>query len=382
MMNHTNASSSSTSLDTAVSLGTSQIRQILQASKNALLVQRHIVSGVHGFYVLFIGPTSEPARLSTEEGITRVSEYLKENNSVDHPLALTFTDFDTDKLEVRRFAIVFKITQKTMCTLEFSLEEERMIQDYSLGCPLSIPQSLYSKIMSKLPGKRTKPLYLPLVKSRHERSDRKSCRPMLLWAIVASLLLGLMIIFGLQSHRHASRPKIWVRYDIRGSKGPKYQLQFTHHNVSDWDTPEKQHRYTSNSEWALRIDDQAMIPMHLLTAEEERYQTWFRARYPEKELIRQQQLYLNQSFLSDPYAIQVLSDESFHTAHCVLALRRYWWAKESGMHVCPRDIDYRHIKHCLDSLDELAFPSGERGPVVHDPEPANIRLLWESKVCF
>ncbi|PVI01718.1 hypothetical protein DM02DRAFT_501325, partial [Periconia macrospinosa] len=173
---------------------------------------------------------------------------------------------------------------------------------------------------------------------------------------------------------------IWIRYDIKNSKGPRYQLQFDHHNVTDWDTPEKRQKFTTNTEWELRIDDQAMVPAHLFTSEEARYQRWFRARYPEAELIRQQKLYLDQAFLSDPYSIQVLSDEAFHMAHCVLALRRYWWARESGTHVCPRDIDYRHMKHCLDSLDEMAFPGGERGPTHHEPEPGDIRLLWESKV--
>ncbi|PVI03244.1 hypothetical protein DM02DRAFT_521136 [Periconia macrospinosa] len=176
-------------------------------------------------------------------------------------------------------------------------------------------------------------------------------------------------------HQHFENG-IWVRYDLHGSQGPKYQLQFTHHNASSW-AAKNPHQ---NGEWAFRIDDQAMIPAHLMDEEEELYQRWFRKRYPEKNKIRLEQKYINDSFLGDPDQIQVPSDKQFHMAHCVRALRRYWQAKETGKHVCPRDIDYRHMKHCLDSMDEWAFPDGERGSIKPVVDSGTWKLIWETKV--
>ncbi|KAH6675056.1 hypothetical protein B0J14DRAFT_443205, partial [Halenospora varia] len=169
---------------------------------------------------------------------------------------------------------------------------------------------------------------------------------------------------------------IWVRYDLKASQGPKYQLQFTHHNASSW-AAKNPH---DSGEWAFRIDDQAMIPAHLMDEEEMLYQRWFQKRYPEKNQVRLNQDYIKDSWLGDPDKIQVPSDKQFHMAHCVRALRRYWQAKETGKHVCPRDIDYRHMKHCLDSMDEWAFPDGERGSIKPVVDSGTWKLIWETKV--
>jgi len=195
-----------------------------------------------------------------------------------------------------------------------------------------------------------------------------------LCTIAAAMIHG---TFDKTFHQHFEHG-IWVRYNLQGSQGPKYQLQFTHHNASSW-AAKNPHQ---NGEWAFRIDDQAMIPAHLMDEEEELYQRWFRTRYPEKNQIRLDQKYLNESFLGDPDQIQVPSDKQFHMAHCVRALRRYWQAKETGKHVCPRDIDYRHMKHCLDSMDEWAFPDGARGSVKPVVDSGTWKLIWETKVCF
>lgn len=176
---------------------------------------------------------------------------------------------------------------------------------------------------------------------------------------------------------------VWIRYDTLGSKGPRYQLQFDHHNVTSW----RESHAHGNGEWALRIDDQAMIPAELLDEEESHYQQWFQRHFPEANEIREKELYLDPSFLGDPYSIQVPADMRFHTAHCVLALRRYWKARESGQHVCPRDIDHRHIKHCLDSPDEMAFPespgdSSQGNKTIKDQQDNPIVLLWKTKICW
>jgi hypothetical protein len=158
---------------------------------------------------------------------------------------------------------------------------------------------------------------------------------------------------------HQPGNSAWQRYDVKGSVGPRYQLQFSYSNLTDW---AKLHSHT-NEKWFLRIDDQAMIPAALVDEEELHYQAWYQARYPEMNAIRLNQTYLDEEFLGDPEAIQVPADTTFHMSHCVRAVRRYWQAKETGRHVCARDIDYQHVKHCLDALDMWAFPEGPRGSV-------------------
>lgn len=223
------------------------------------------------------------------------------------------------------------------------------------------------------------------------------------WGACLALAIAGCVLFGLYLNRRGSH--LWQRYDIGNSNGPRYQLQFDHHNVSSWEA-----RYPSpNDDWFLRIDDQAMIPVALLTDDEMRYQHWFQSRYIEADQIRLTGDYLRTSFLSDPDAIQVPADKEFHMAHCVLALRRYWWAKEAGQHVCPRDIDFKHIQHCLDALDSWAFPGGPRRAsassasghhqhTAHGNSDLGVRadagtefsldefdktvLVWRTKVCF
>jgi hypothetical protein len=193
---------------------------------------------------------------------------------------------------------------------------------------------------------------------------------------IATLLAG-VVLFSRSNHS-SDKYHTWIRYDTHGTIGPRYQLQFTHHNVSEW-AARNPHQ---NGEYKLRIDDQAMVPAHLWDEEEEHYQEWYRNRYPEMNNVRTNQLYINETWLSDPFAIQVPSDMTFHMSHCVRALRRYWKARETGQHICPRDTDYRHVKHCLDALDEWAFPQGKRMENEGMEEVKNWVLIWETKVCF
>lgn len=166
----------------------------------------------------------------------------------------------------------------------------------------------------------------------------------------------------------------WMAYDTHGSIGPKYQLSLTGQNVSEWSS------YIHNDgEWVLRIDDQAIIPLHLMDEEEKHYQEWYRNHYPEVNQIRLNLDYLNETWLSSPSVDQVPVDDLFHLSHCVLALRRYIKAKETGRHVCGRDIDHDHMTHCLDALDWWAFPSGERTETIPNPQRP---FWWRTKVCF
>ncbi|KAL1614911.1 hypothetical protein SLS54_009360 [Diplodia seriata] len=236
-------------------------------------------------------------------------------------------------------------------------------------------------------------LFTWLPRSKLQQHRRKLC-----WLALALLLLAVVAAAASLSTSSTSG-RYWQRYDTRGSQGPKYQLQFTHHNVSEWAARYPQSNGDDDT-WFLRIDDQAMVPAGLVDADERRYQRWFRQRYPDADHVRLAGDYLAQAFLSDPAAIQVPVDRAFHMAHCVLAVRRYWIARETGRHVCPRDIDYKHMKHCIDALDMWAFPEGPRrstlppggaahgshhggdaGKAVVD-ESDETRLVWRTKICF
>lgn len=88
---------------------------------------------------------------------------------------------------------------------------------------------------------------------------------------------------------------------------------------------------------------------------------------------------MNGTWLADPARDLVPVDDLFHFSHCVLALRRYIKAKQTGKHVCGRDIDEEHMHHCLDSFDWWAFPDGEMGQKLENPKRP---LWWRTKVCF
>ena len=249
---------------------------------------------------------------------------------------------------------------------------------------MSLPIAEAELLKTHLKSSNYTPIYgkfKAMLRSAKQMWNTRLSARLLVWSAIIALGLLALTVYrsGLKQHFHQYFENgIWVRYDLKGSEGPRYQLKFTHHNVSNWAST---HAH-NNNEWALRIDDQAMIPAHLMDEEELRYQRWFQERYYEKNQIRLKQDYISEAFLSDPDQIQVPSDMTFHMAHCVRALRRYWNAKETGKHICPRDIDYRHMKHCLDSLDEWAFPDGERGSVKEAVDPGTWRLIWETKVCF
>lgn len=148
---------------------------------------------------------------------------------------------------------------------------------------------------------------------KHRSKARWMCVLALIWMAIVT---GAVFLY---ASLNSDDPRIWERYDTHGSLGPRYQLQFTHHNVSSWEG-----RYQSPQDsWFVRIDDQAMMPLDLLDENELRYQRWFQARYPETNDIRLRGDYLKEAFLNDYLAIQVPADKAFHTAHCVLTLRRY-----------------------------------------------------------
>jgi len=330
---------------------------------------RFIIAIEHEHFIFHVVRVAETSTLELEDAVVVLDGFVRSGSGA---FISTFYKTDDDLLNSQE-----KISRRS-CLATLSHARGPFFDSLSLPAPdldlLKLPRNVPTK------QKITNAFKQGASRLRSAWNDRIVIR------VLSWITIGVLCIFAAAMvhgtfdkafHQHFEHG-IWVRYDPKGSQGPKYQLQFTHHNASSWaaKTPHQ------NGEWAFRIDDQAMIPAHLMDEEELLYQRWFQKRYPEKNQIRLDQRYIDDSFLGDPDQIKVPSDKQFHMAHCVRALRRYWQAKETGKHVCPRDIDYRHMKHCLDSMDEWAFPDGERGSIKPVVDSGTWKLIWETKVCF
>jgi hypothetical protein len=190
--------------------------------------------------------------------------------------------------------------------------------------------------------------------------------------VIASLLA--IIAIGLVStiFYFTHNEEVYDRYDTSGSIGPKHQLRIYWQNASEWAAENP----IDTTKWRVRIDDQAIIPASLYDEDEDRYQEWYRKRYPEMQEVIDNGDYIRPAWMGS-LNMRVPWDDQFHFAHCVLALRRYWKAKESGHHVCGRDIDYLHMEHCLESLEERVFIEGPR-----DTYDYPMNMYWQTRVCF
>ncbi|MCJ1444133.1 MAG: hypothetical protein MMC23_004634 [Stictis urceolatum] len=334
------------SVEDSISLG-----ELLHEISNKNDTSMVAFTAAKGVFLIHSVSVPEQSANTIEDARQTIAEFIRSRERSRNVLFSLQSEYDSGEPEkspgTNRLVIIDRWDHRSRGNFAFSTNETEILD-------VHLPESRKSLLKSLL-GKR-----------RH-------------FTFAGVLALALLAVLFMFSPRTAME-KAWMRYDTRGSKGPKYQLQFTHHNVSEW----AENNPHSNGEWALRIDDQAMIPAHLLDDEERRYQKWYQERYPEMNEVRTKQLYIDEGFLGDPMAIQVKSDKTFHMSHCVRALRRYWQAKETGKHVCPRDIDYRHIKHCLDSLDGWAFPEGKRleNQGGMEQEEDNWVLIWETKVCY
>jgi hypothetical protein len=183
-----------------------------------------------------------------------------------------------------------------------------------------------------------------------------------LWLAAVSILLILAAAMAatlFTARQHSTSRDLWIYWDVKNTTGLD-QLQFTypHPNFTTW-AAETNH---DTDNWFVRLDDQALIPPHLVDDDERRYQDWFGKHYPVYKAIGDSKDYLNETFWKHAmHAHTKLEiDHGFHIAHCILAMKRYWKAMESGMHVCPRDVNHGHIGHCFVVLEQLVivdFPS-------------------------
>ena len=212
--------------------------------------------------------------------------------------------------------------------------------------------------------------FLPQTQSSQPAETRHRRQSLAVWTLTL-LILSALFLF-IVAIIYIKRDPTYIRYDTSGSTGPRHQLRIYWQNASSWAQKHPQ----DTDEWRVRIDDQTIIPRALYDEDEDRYQQWYRARYPEAAAVVDNLNYVRPSWLGS-LDMMVPWDDQFHFAHCVLALRRYWKAKESGRHVCGRDIDHAHVYHCLKSLEERVFVEGPREKM--DPPQF---LYWQTRVCF
>lgn len=214
------------------------------------------------------------------------------------------------------------------------------------------------------------------------RKPKPTLREKLLSTRGAIILLGVIasvcgvLVFSSRYHGHTQTPETvyeFTEYSTEGSIGPYYQRHVTPENATELV------EHMKPGEWTLRIDDQAVIPTYLLDEEEAHYQKWFQNRYEEMNRIRTSGDHMNETWLSSEAIDNVPTDGVFHLAHCVLAVRRYIKAMETGHHVCGRDIDKEHLNHCFEVLDWWAYPEDRKGEDLHNE---NITFKWRTKICF
>lgn len=245
----------------------------------------------------------------------------------------------------------------------------------TISAPIEQPQPQYRKLRSLFSTFRYLPL--PSDEMSNQDSQRRSQR---FWirSIITSAgllsLLALILVFAIPSapsHNSSWSEEGYIRYPTPGSDGPKRQLRILYHNATEW----SQKNPHDNGEWKIRMDDQALIPAAAWDPEEDRYQAWFHDRYKVMSTAVRERSFIRPSWLGSLHMV-VPWDDEFHLAHCVVTLKRYWKAKETGKHVCPRDIAPNHIEHCLNWFEGYAFR----------PEPQLPKMgptmAWQTKVCF
>ncbi|KAI0146665.1 hypothetical protein BJ166DRAFT_596638 [Pestalotiopsis sp. NC0098] len=188
-------------------------------------------------------------------------------------------------------------------------------------------------------------------------------------ATLAILILGAVMIRSLDTRPSDTH----IQYQVGDSVGPKYTALLHPENVTAW-----AEKHYNPEDWYIRIDDQALVPIELMDEQEWRYQEYLSNRYPEKAEMRDSGAWRDVNFLQDPNNFMFPTDKQFHMGHCIRAVRRYWQAKETGRHVCPWDIDYLHLKHCFNMLEELIFVPGPREEVPGEM----LSMSWRAKVCM
>ncbi|KAI0153135.1 hypothetical protein GGR57DRAFT_467793 [Xylariaceae sp. FL1272] len=314
----------------------------------------------HARKLIWIHPLSTKCYYSFDEAVRELSLYLDYScNSSSRSLLLRFSH-ETDS---RSYLLI--ANHLDIHDIE-DMGNQVCLEDLCVDKPLhsgghrwqSIQQSI-----SRIPGQ---------CESSHNALLSIYNGRLVRGAFLALVLLAIVVFVSFSGLSTLPTPSSYVRYPTDGSIGPKFQLRIQWHNASDWI-----HSNAHNDdEWAFRMDDQSLVPAHLYDDDEDTYQQWFRQRYPHMTAVADRGDYVRPAWLGSR-EVGIEWDSMFHDAHCILAFRRYFKAKESGRHVCARDIYPGHIKHCLDKLDAKYFVPGEM--TRHEPKQY---MYWQTKVCF
>ena len=336
---------------------------------------------VQELYTLSVGPIHATASSSFEETLERFEGFLRtpdEGTPSSIAALLAGNGATTDRSLLSRMAyhaVLSRLDRSTSAeVLHLSKETE---QRKEIGLDMNSKREIakeraptrlwYSWISQRLQSHK----YESLSSAGTENSSgSRRRRSVLSWILVLTFML--VAILSTVAIMRLKRDRIYIRYDTSGSSGPRHQLRIYWQNASEWAKANPQ----DIGKWKVRIDDQAIIPAELYDDDEDRYQQWYRSRYPEVQQVVEDLNYVRPAWLGS-LDMMVPWDSQFHFAHCVLALRRYWKAKESGKHVCGRDIDYAHISHCLDALEKRVFIDGPR----EEMDPPQY-LYWQTRVCF
>jgi len=331
--------------------------------------------------LLWVTHVPEASSLSFEDARERCATFLSDRhaNSESSCILLLRQDdceWDDDKSSLQSVLIVLsKVEDAVLYGASLSDQDERNLEDKSPGTnPSSIAIhandfSSWARLRLQWPRwhsyKTISSTTIPEYRPSHWRRRIIICGGSLIILAIVILVSTLLVLRG-----HTDG--MYDRYSTTGSEGPRHQLRIYWQNASEWSAANPQ----DTGKWKVRIDDQAIIPAELYDEDEEHYQQWYRTRYPEMQRVIDNRDYVRPSWMGS-LNMMVPWDDQFHFAHCVLALRRYWKAKETGKHVCGRDIDYLHIDHCLGSLEKRVFIDGPRE--TYDPP---WYMYWQTKVCF
>ena len=283
--------------------------------------------GKRAFFVL-AREASEVSPWTFEDGVAHARSFLERRNAQSTAFLYTLDQVIADKQNVGRTQMISIIGLKSEEARSISMSFSDRDALEASNCPAG-----------NHPDQRS--------------SFVKQNLAFLLTALFLILMGAIAAAFSTLAHRQRD-PGLWMHWDTKGTEGPN-QLQYTypHPNFTTWVA--ETHR--DSDDWFVRIDDQSMIPPSLVDNDERRYQEWFRGRYPEWEAIRINKDYLNETFYKhyDHQHAQLRIDRDFHVTHCILVMKRYWRAKQTGRHVCPRDVYDKHIGHCFDVLEHLAI---------------------------
>ncbi|KAL2060785.1 hypothetical protein VTL71DRAFT_9427 [Oculimacula yallundae] len=334
--------------------GPVDLSEVLQSTSATSTIEQRIVLQANNKdnFVLWLSTVAGKSPWTFQDGLKHATNFFHQSKNASTCFLYTAetTGYGKETLPKTHFAAIMNIDCEESCSVDISFEEWRAIkaqQEISLHYRRPVFFSLRISIL------------------------------LVFAAILACTIL--LVCISRQWNIEKEDGSLWFNWDVGSSQGLRHQLQFTTPWPSFYSWEEGSEH--ANTEWFVRIDDQTMYPANLADESEMKYQRWFAQRYPEMEAIRSSKDYLNSSFHDSPLSLKIPVDLPFHTAHCVRVLRRYWVAKETGRHVCPRDLDHDHVEHCLKALEDIAFIEGPRGSLPPIPK-IDDTLEWLVSACF